>query len=83
MPYYYPIFPALLLILASAHFAVNTRRVKWPAAGMFAAFCLLGYSLYIIKTTPFPCGNPSTLEGAPYAQMNCVLIKMAMPVIHR
>jgi hypothetical protein len=83
MPYYYPILPAVIIIIVSMHYAVNAKRALLPAAGLAVAFGLLGYSFYIIKTTPFGCGNPESLDESRLAQKECVLRELAMPEIRK
>lgn len=84
MPYYYPILPAVIIIIVSVHCAVNAKRAVFPALGLAVAFGLLGYSLYLAKTAPFPCGDsPPPEPEFQIAYMECVLRELAEPEIRK
>jgi hypothetical protein len=82
MPYFYPILPAVIIILVSAHYAVNSKHKLFPAIGLAVAFGLLGYSFYLARTAPFPCGDsPPPEPEYQIAYMECVLRELAEPAI--
>jgi ABC-type Mn2+/Zn2+ transport system permease subunit len=79
MPYYFPIFPAAVIFVMSAHYLANSKHRALPAVGLVAAIVLFGYSAYLYRALPNTCDE---VDEILYGSVECVsdnLQKQAIP----